>query len=395
MFRHQFTTNPSINLKPLIHNANIELFEMIMKDLDHNKAKSLFLKSCKKGALSIAKELLKSNPNIDIHAEDEKAFRYACYEDNLEVAQWIWQLDQNINTDVQQLFTDLCYYKEHLRIAQWLLQVGKNINIHDEKEEPFRLACQNGSLETAQWLWQLCPCINIHAKKEYAFRLACTEGYIETARWLWQLNRNIDIHAKDEYAFRLACEEGHIETAQWLWQLDQNINIHVGNEYAFKLACKEGHLEIAKWLWQLDQDIDIHTENDSAFRSACNKGRIDVAQWLSTLCHNYHVEIDDNKIIKWLVTDENYIILELIENNKYNEAILKLNLKSLLVENKHNCMVCHDEPLEIIQLPCLHTVCLEAIVRFILVNHKTVKQCFYCQKEYQWNQCVSLKKIEL
>ena len=37
MFRHQFITNPSINLAPLIHDENIGLFEVIRNDFDYNK----------------------------------------------------------------------------------------------------------------------------------------------------------------------------------------------------------------------------------------------------------------------------------------------------------------------------------------------------------------------
>ena len=67
MFRHQFTIKPSIDLTPLINDANSELFEMIKNDLTHNRIQSLFIVSCNRGALMIAKELLESNSSIDIH----------------------------------------------------------------------------------------------------------------------------------------------------------------------------------------------------------------------------------------------------------------------------------------------------------------------------------------
>ena len=66
MFRYQFTTK-SINLEPLINDGNIELFEMVKNNLSLDQIKSVFIESCNKGALIIAKELLKSNFNIDIH----------------------------------------------------------------------------------------------------------------------------------------------------------------------------------------------------------------------------------------------------------------------------------------------------------------------------------------
>ena len=133
----------------------------------------------------------------------------------------------------------------------------------------------------------------------------------------------------------------------------------------------------------------MRAQNDQAFIYACKWSHSKTAQWLSTLCDDYLVVMDNGKIIKWLIKNENYIILELIENNKYNEAILKLNIKSTLTEEKSECIICHDEPYEIIRLPCSHTLCLETIVRFMVINSSTTKKCFYCQKEYQWTQCVA------
>ena len=327
MFRHQFITKPLINLTPLVHDANIGLFEVIKNDLNHNKIELLFIESCKKGALLIAEELLKYDSNIDIHVNDEEAFMLACVEGYLEIVQWLWQLDQNID---------------------------------------------------------------IHLENEYIFRCTCINGHLKIAQWLWKLDKNIDIHANDEEIFRFACWNGHLEIVQWLWQLDQNIDIHKNNEEPFRYACSRRHLNIAQWLRQLDQNIDIHVYNDVIFISACVNNLFEVAKWLLTLCHYYFVEIRNGKIIKWKIKDENDIILELVQNNKYNEAITKLNIKSMSTKNIHECIVCYDEPIEIIELPCCHTLCLESIVRFNVRNKITIKKCFYCQKRYQWNQCVSL-----
>ena len=137
MFRHQLL-NSNINLNPLVGDHNIELFELIKSNLDKNKIQLLFTESCKKGQLLIIK--------------------------------WLWQLEQNIN-------------------------------IHANDEFAFRLACEKGHLEVIKWLWQLDQNINIHVCDEYAFRWACANGHLEVIKWLWQSNQNINIHARDEYAF--------------------------------------------------------------------------------------------------------------------------------------------------------------------------------------------------
>ena len=247
--------------------------------------------------------------------------------------------------------------------------------------------CSKGILEEAKRLYKNFP---INYNIQYAFEGACKRGQLEVAKWLHETYPRIDIHLLDERIFRLTCANGRLETAKWLLNLDQNIDIHIENEHAFRSACAKGHLEVAKWLWQLGQNINMCAQNDEAFKFACQWGNLKIAQWLSTSCNDYLMIIENGKIIKWLIKDENYIILELIENNKYDQAIQKLNIKSMSTEENNECIICHDEPTNIIQLPCRHTLCLEAIVRFMVINSIKTKKCFYCQKEYQWSQCVAI-----
>ena len=75
---------------------------------------------------------------------------------------------------------------------------GLLVNISSCNESAFRWACHNGHLEVAQWLLEVKPNINISAENEYAFKYACGDGYIEVAKWLYQIKPNIDISAKNE-----------------------------------------------------------------------------------------------------------------------------------------------------------------------------------------------------
>jgi len=89
-------------------------------------SQTMFEKACENGDLEKAKELLKNNPNINISAEYEYAFRWTCE-------------------------------NGHLEVAQWLLEVKPDINISANNEYAFRFACRNGNLNVALYLQTLLP----------------------------------------------------------------------------------------------------------------------------------------------------------------------------------------------------------------------------------------------
>jgi hypothetical protein len=150
---------------------------------------------------------------------------------------------------------------------------GHKIDIHTQNEYAFRSSCSDGHIKVAKWLWNLSVNeghkIDIHAQEEDAFRHSCYSGRIEVAKWLWNLSvsegHKIDIHAQNEYAFRDSCYEGYIEIAKWLWNLSVNeghkIDIHTNNENAFRRSCNNGHIEVAKWLASLCEDYNLIIEN--------------------------------------------------------------------------------------------------------------------------------------
>ncbi len=81
---------------------------------------------------------------------------------------------------------------------------------------------KSGHLEVAKWLWSLDQNINIHAWDEWAFRLSCSRGYLEVAKWLWSLDQNINIYANNDFIFRFSCEYGYLEEAKWLCTICDN-----------------------------------------------------------------------------------------------------------------------------------------------------------------------------
>jgi hypothetical protein len=62
------------------------------------------------------------------------------------------------------------------------------LDISAEDEEAFRWACYHGHLRLARWLYRIKPSINISANDEWAFQMACYKGHLRVAQWIRSLN---------------------------------------------------------------------------------------------------------------------------------------------------------------------------------------------------------------
>ena len=89
----------------------------------------LFLFSCQKGQLEIAKWLyelsVKIGPQINIHRHNESAFRWSCFNNHLEVVKWLVQLGQKTNSPINvyiKLDSGGYYWNSSYspKIIQWL-----------------------------------------------------------------------------------------------------------------------------------------------------------------------------------------------------------------------------------------------------------------------------------
>jgi hypothetical protein len=92
------------------------------------------------------------------------------------------------------------------------------VDIHANNEEAFRVSCDHEKLEVARWLVSLDADVDIHVFDE-VFRFACLDGKLEVAQWLVGLTNDVDIHADEDWAFCNACEQKKLETARWLWSV--------------------------------------------------------------------------------------------------------------------------------------------------------------------------------
>jgi hypothetical protein len=231
--------------------------------------------------------------------------------------------------------------------------------------------CKKGNLIDVQEYY-IYNKVNIHTNDDYAFTSSCHEGHIKVAQWLHSLG-GVNIHIHDDYAFRWSCDNGHIKVAQWLHSLG-GVNIHAHYDFAFCLSCSNDHIKVAQWLYSLG-GINIHANRDHAFQYSCLRGHIKVAQWLQTLCEDYHLIINGNKIVEYKIKNA---IEDLIESEEYDKVIDKLGLK-IGEDIDDICCICMDDTIiEPIKSKCGHSYCMECILDYKYVNKK--EKCPYCME---------------
>lgn len=311
-------------------------------EISYNMA---FVYACKGGNIAIAKWLLESGKNINIHNGGERPFISACINGKIDIVKMLIKLGEDSGDKI-----DIHYWGEdafrhacangHLDIARLLLKLGEDsygrIDIHAHDEDAFVSACDNGHLHILQWLIELGEDtygpINIravHAKHfEYGniFGLACTKGHLSVAKYLIELGAGsygqFDIQTNANTLFITVCKNGQMDMVKWFMticeQFGIDIDIHADDEDAFRSACANGHIAVAQWLISVGEQsgamIDIHVEDDEPFASACANGHIAVAKWLISIGEQSYgrINIDTGDILNTLFADGYYEIIDFL-----------------------------------------------------------------------------------
>lgn len=105
----------------------------------------------------------------------------------------------------------------HLKIAQWMCRNLPNINVHADNEYAFRYACINGHLETAKWLLEHFPTINYRILDDWAFCVSSWNGHIEVVKWLFDLTQKPEVNSTSwQEAINLAILHDDTVMLEWL-----------------------------------------------------------------------------------------------------------------------------------------------------------------------------------
>jgi hypothetical protein len=156
------------------------------------------------------------------------------------------------------------------------------INIHANNEEAFRLSCEYDNLEIVKFLLFLEEShgkINIHAENELAFRCSCYNGHLEIVKILLSLEEThgkIDIHVEYDFNFKCTYKNKKYEIIKLLIDLDNYKDLCIKNNYKFPLLMiqlKENNFKniIKK---ELDECVICGSNNKYFFEYQCNKNHL-------------------------------------------------------------------------------------------------------------------------
>ena len=166
---------------------------------------------------------------IDIHTENDWAFRYAAENGNLELVKFLVDNNADIHAYNDYAFRYAAGYG-YLDIVEYL--IDKGVDIHTENDWAFRHAVENGHLDVVRYLFD--NGVNVHIMDD-AIIWAAANNHLDMVEYL--VSKGADIHACDDLAFRLAVSCCHLNIIKYL--VNEGVDIHMSNDWALKFGPKK------------------------------------------------------------------------------------------------------------------------------------------------------------
>ncbi|AYV83277.1 MAG: hypothetical protein Hyperionvirus5_83 [Hyperionvirus sp.] len=188
-----------------------------------------------------------------------KEFRIACTHNRMEMAVWLYSLGKiDIRKDIYRLFLTGCEYG-YLEMIQWLKSLSVPFDIHAFDNDAFYFACFNNRIQVAKWLYKfggidvngrdftvfkhsfvkgnldLCKwvyslgAVDVHMVEEYVF-IGTWRYYDDQLIWIFSLGQ-LDIHGYDDIIFRCAARNSRYRFVVFLLGRERFSNLVI-NSYA-------------------------------------------------------------------------------------------------------------------------------------------------------------------
>lgn len=158
----------------------------------------------------------------------------------------------------------------YLELIKYMYRKYK-INIHMNKEGPFYCACVNNQLDVAQYLWELGKRVN-GIKKEKSnnncvssrfhpinldtrgcliYKDPCEYGQTKTTEWIFQIAEKEALEQWIDIIFRDVCYRGDIKLAKWFIGLCKKHDLKIShiNYNVLTHLYQKKNLEMIRWLY--------------------------------------------------------------------------------------------------------------------------------------------------
>lgn len=232
---------------PILRCQQLNIFDCFIFACEHNKLDTIHI-------------LLQHIFNSRLYYHFNYFFEHSCKNDLMKITDFIfnWAIQKEKNISFEFIFEKCCTYGLYDLVVK-LVESNIKFNLRHNSSLAFRNACENGHLVIAQYIYQICPKIQYNKLNNYAFRYACENGHLEVAQWLKSTWPNINHRDSNDYAFAYACRNGHIDVVEWLLKSYPEIDIYASNNRAFCLTIRYNQLEMAEYLTKIDANIYIHS----------------------------------------------------------------------------------------------------------------------------------------
>ncbi|XP_055999931.1 uncharacterized protein LOC125657060 [Ostrea edulis] len=271
------TTNRLPKYPPLYHDSALE----------QNR---LLLLGCYSGDVETVQLILsqmKKNPIEKTSEYDEdyvfcSPLTVACKVGHVSIVRELVKADTNVNQQDDRGNTPLVAACEsgHLRVVEELVKAGVNINLQDTWNSPLGVACSGGCVGVAEALVKAGACVNLKNENDTTPLIsACYKGHVSIVRLLVKACADVNIdHGSSKSPLNAACCRGHVSVVKELIKAGSNVNLHYGNgKTPLVTACFEGHLSVVKELVKAGSDVNLQIENgNTALVTACGLGHASV-----------------------------------------------------------------------------------------------------------------------
>ncbi len=127
----------------------------------------------------------------------KELFTHALQHENYDLGYIIFSQHQFNLTELFITYCRASNSLEYINRLQWMMTLpNNNIDIHHNNEEAFRYLCDYAPIEVVKWLYDFGG-IDIRAEDDYGFKIACENSKIELAIWLTELVPEYGIEMMD------------------------------------------------------------------------------------------------------------------------------------------------------------------------------------------------------